>query len=260
MNKNIPKASTVNDEQTETSNVNNMENDNVSPESATTVDTVMNNGAGAGDDSAVTDSTKESNSEPSATTDPSVSMVIDLDRYAAEKRGIKKLRDPNNPCINFNCSSGVNIHDAPMFCLTYYCVKMKPNKKQMVCEECFETAFSYFETQVTALTEGQFLADLERPVREECVEIIDSDEEEEEDTDGAAGTEKAEEEDEISEEAAGFILDNLPDIIVEMAEKYDLDGQVDYACDVVEQRVKKVGGMLYTVNIIILISVPICTS
>lgn len=250
MNKTIPKASIANDEQTETSNVSIMENDNISPESATTADTVMNNGAV--DDSGVTESTKESNSEPSAATDPSVSMVIDLDRYAAEKRGIKKMRDANNPCINFSCSSGVNILDAPMFCLTYYCVKMKPNKMQMVCEECFETAFSYFETQVTALREGKFLADLERPVREECVEIIDSDEEEE-DTDGAAGTVKTEEDDEISEEAAGFILDNLPDIIVEMAEKYDLDGQVDYACDVIERRTKKVGGMFYTVNIIIII-------
>ncbi|GLV36651.1 eggless [Carabus blaptoides fortunei] len=182
-------------------------------------------------------STTNTNSESSNNT-----MVIDLEQYSAEKRGVQKVRGADNPCVNFSCASGVDIREAPMFCLSYYCIKVKPSKVQMVCNECYTAALLYYDTQVGALAE----------------EIIDSDEDEEQETDtetgqlqqngdgGAVRPVGAETtQDELfTEDAEKYIMESLPNIIDEMTDKYKMDTQIAYSCSKAEHGIKKLGGTL----------------
>lgn len=51
-------------------------------------------------------------------------------------------------CINFQCSSGVNLKPAPSFACAFYGVNPVKKRKRMICAKCFNTAMEHQEVQI----------------------------------------------------------------------------------------------------------------
>lgn len=86
------------------------------------------------------------------------------------------IQKPFFRCINTTCQSGTNFRKAPTLCLTYYNVKPK-SKLQEVCEACFEEAFNFNQQLAASFMCREPLVEQPWPIREDLVEISDSDEE-----------------------------------------------------------------------------------
>ncbi|KAF5290122.1 hypothetical protein FQA39_LY14903 [Lamprigera yunnana] len=87
----------------------------------------------------------------------------------------------NSKCINYQCRSGINMITAPQICLTFYRIKSSKTKRQEVCSECFDMAVAHFEGLMQALGNNELLINLNLPIRNDLVEIDDSDSEDEAD-------------------------------------------------------------------------------
>ena len=87
-------------------------------------------------------------------------------------------------CVNNECPKvyDSNYTIASQFILHFYYVPLKLNKEQYVCNLCCKKAVDKFEQMSGALLQGLPLCDIELPKHTELVEIMDSDEEEEKET------------------------------------------------------------------------------
>lgn len=59
------------------------------------------------------------------------------------------MKENKNPkicsitCINFQCSSGVDMRLAPSFACAFYGVNAEKKKERMICEKCFNAALEH---------------------------------------------------------------------------------------------------------------------
>ena len=49
----------------------------------------------------------------------------------------------NTNCINFQCSSGVDMKLAPSFACAFYGVNTEKKKERMICTKCFNAALEH---------------------------------------------------------------------------------------------------------------------
>lgn len=119
----------------------------------------------------------------------------------------------NSKCINYSCKSGVDFMIAPAFCLTFYRVKSSENKKQEVCRACCDIALQHFDNLAKSLQQGDLLVKLDIPIRNDLVEIDDSDSENEMDEDDLEG---------LDEFNLLFLKESLEKCLEETMEKYNL--------------------------------------
>lgn len=118
---------------------------------------------------ATEDSVKKTNT---STVETMPCDVIDL----VDKKG-----SANTKCINYACKSGIEMITAPLFSLTFYRVKSSPNKLQEVCKECFDLSIKHYDNLGIALQNKELLIKCEIPIRNDLVEIDDSDSDNEQD-------------------------------------------------------------------------------
>lgn len=83
----------------------------------------------------------------------------------------------SSKCINYSCASGKDLMIAPNMCMSYYRVKNPGNGKKEVCAECFNLALKDYDSLATELLQGNILGKVKVAVRNDTVEIDDSDEE-----------------------------------------------------------------------------------
>ncbi|XP_034935600.1 histone-lysine N-methyltransferase eggless [Chelonus insularis] len=146
--------------------------------------------------------------------------VIELDSDdETKKTAPKKI---SKTCINFKCSSGVNMKIAPIFTCFYYGVNTAKKKRRYICQKCFEDAITHQEELAQALYEKKPLLKCEFPDHTMEVEISDSDE-----SDYEASTEGQEEY--IPEEVLLSIEEHWDSAISNVFKKYDIDFQVKEA-------------------------------
>ncbi|RZC42438.1 Pre-SET, SET, and/or MBD domain containing protein [Asbolus verrucosus] len=86
----------------------------------------------------------------------------------------------NSKCINYACKSGKELMIAPNLCLSYYRVKNSGSGKKEICTECYDLAIREYDMLATELKAGNVLCNVKVPIRNDTVEIDDSDEEEQE--------------------------------------------------------------------------------
>lgn len=63
--------------------------------------------------------------------------VIEL---LSDDEDIPKSKSSNAECVNFKCSSGIDMGPAPIFACLYYGANLKKKKKRVICAQCFEVA------------------------------------------------------------------------------------------------------------------------
>lgn len=64
----------------------------------------------------------------------------------ASEDNMKENKSPkicNSNCINFQCSSGVDMRSAPSFACGFYGVNTEKKKKRMICRKCFNAALDH---------------------------------------------------------------------------------------------------------------------
>lgn len=87
-------------------------------------------------------------------------------------------------CINYDCMKKCKTFViCPIFVLNYYTIPRKPNKLQFVCEDCYDLTVASFEELCGSLEDEQPLLWQKLPNRVDHVDICDSDEEDESESD-----------------------------------------------------------------------------
>lgn len=143
----------------------------------------------------------------------------------------KKQVTANTKCINYACNGGKDMIAAPLFCLTYYRVNNTEKKHREVCQECYDIAMQFYDQLAhTAITGGN-LFDVTVPLRNDLVEIDDSDSEDE--------TDKRKEE-YFSQETVQYINDNINSILEDTVNKYGFHKQMDNGIEFLKEKAKTV--------------------
>lgn len=86
----------------------------------------------------------------------------------------------NTKCINYSCESGKDMIEAPLICLSYFRVRNLENKHREVCRECYDMAMSFYDSVASKVVDGGDIFDIPVPLRNDLVEIDDSDSDDEE--------------------------------------------------------------------------------
>ncbi|XP_014205106.1 histone-lysine N-methyltransferase eggless [Copidosoma floridanum] len=110
-------------------------------------------------------------------------VVIDLDSDDDQSEKGKK-KPCNTNCINFKCSSGVDMRPTTSFACSFYGVNMQKKKKRFICKACLDAALDHQEQLVDALIGHKPLLQCDFPDHTMEVEISDSDESDSETKDG----------------------------------------------------------------------------
>lgn len=133
----------------------------------------------------------------------------------------------SSKCINYACQDGRELITAPRLCLSFYRVRNLGGGKKEVCKKCYDMAFAEYDMLVNELKKDNLLTSLDLPVRDDTVEIDDSDEE-------------GGEEESLSEENLNFIAENLENVLLNTFEKFDIMGHTQREVDGLMDRSKKV--------------------
>ena len=75
--------------------------------------------------------------------DTEIIELISDDDSENEKKNDKKLKTCNTNCINFQCTSGLNMKTATTFACTFYGVNITKKKKRIICEQCLNIAIEH---------------------------------------------------------------------------------------------------------------------
>ena len=81
--------------------------------------------------------------------------VIDLDSDEDTKALTKKSADKkvvNANCVNFKCTSGVEMSPASSFACAFYGVNMQKKKKRSICKVCLEKFLDHQEVSLIKIT------------------------------------------------------------------------------------------------------------
>ena len=70
---------------------------------------------------------------------------LDSDDDDVTTKNKSKKKTCNSNCINFKCTSGLNMRPAPSFACSFYGVNMAKKKKRHICESCLENALNHQE-------------------------------------------------------------------------------------------------------------------
>lgn len=140
----------------------------------------------------------------------------------------------NTKCINYACKSGLDMLTPPEFCLSFYRVKNKINKKFEICRECYDVALSFYDEMVTKLIEEGSLMNVKIPFRNDMVEIDDSD----------SDDEGVSEEIRFTEENMNFLLEEFDGMMLEVLEDCDFHKHKRDVLDDLKKRTGLVSGTI----------------
>lgn len=110
-----------------------------------------------------------------AKVDAEIIELISDEETENDKRNDKKLKTCNVNCINFQCTSGVNMKIAPTFACTFYGVNTAKKKKRLICEKCLNDSIEHQQILVNSFLDRKPLLKCEFPDHTMEVEISDSD-------------------------------------------------------------------------------------
>lgn len=84
-------------------------------------------------------------------------------------------------CVNPECPRNVNdeYSECPLFVMNLYYIGRKPNKTQWICLTCFESALEIYDELCTNINNNIPWTSVKIPKKQDLVEIIDSDDEDE---------------------------------------------------------------------------------
>ncbi|KAL6259594.1 hypothetical protein P5V15_009511 [Pogonomyrmex californicus] len=160
------------------------------------------------------------------------SMEI-IELMSDEEETVKKTKSKvcNSNCVNFKCSSGVDMRLAPSFACAFYGVSLeKKKKKRVICKECFDAALKHQRQLVTAFTQNKSLLDCHFPDHTMEVEISDSDESDDEKKKEPDSNEY------IPEDVILDIKDKLDDTLSYLFKKYNVHQHTKVACETLSKR------------------------
>ncbi|XP_011495749.1 PREDICTED: histone-lysine N-methyltransferase eggless [Ceratosolen solmsi marchali] len=124
-------------------------------------------------------------------------------------------------CINFKCSSGVDMRPAPSFTCSFFGVNMMKKKKRFICKVCLDIALDHQEQLVTALLEHKPLLQCDFPDHTMEVEISDSDESDRESN--------VIDDIDILEDVLAEFEKKVDKSLTEVLDKYDINYQIEEA-------------------------------
>ena len=143
----------------------------------------------------------------------------------------------NSNCINFQCSSGVDMRSAPSFACGFYGVNTEKKKKRMICRKCFNAALDHQKQLVTAFVERKPLLKCEFPDHTMEVEISDSDE-----SDDEKKKDVYEEDKYLPEEMLESVEEMFESTLKSVIIKYDVDYQIKEAHSLLKDQWDKIDG------------------
>ncbi|XP_050588559.1 histone-lysine N-methyltransferase eggless isoform X2 [Bombus affinis] len=137
----------------------------------------------------------------------------------------------NSNCVNFECSSGVDMKLAPSFACAFYGVNTEKKKKRMICTKCFIVALEHQKQLVAAFIDRKPLLKCEFPDRTMEVEISDTD-----DSDDEKKKDICDEEKYLPEEMLADMEEMLDSTLNNILEKYDVNYQIKQAHNVLKDQ------------------------
>lgn len=166
---------------------------------------------------------------PESATDPEI-VVLDDDIPECETIDlVRPEMTGSTKCINYACKGGTTMIEPPGFCLSFYRVKNKLTKKQQICTDCYDNAVEHYDRLVVALTDKKPLLEVELPLRNDVVEIEDSDSDDE-----------ATEDVHLSDETVQMLEEHFDSTMSAVLNKYDFDDQVEKAFNCLNKRCENI--------------------
>ncbi|XP_043284861.1 histone-lysine N-methyltransferase eggless [Venturia canescens] len=157
--------------------------------------------------------------------------IIDLDSDEGSSSTTKNNKPAKtcSNCINFKCSSGLDLKTAPSFACAYYGINLAKKRKRLICQKCFDKAMEHQEKLATALHNKTPILKCEFPDHTMEVEISDSEESDEEKKESldARG-------DYLPEDFLLDIEQKIEPALQNVLSKYDLDYQLKAAHKILE--------------------------
>lgn len=72
-----------------------------------------------------------------------IELVSDEEATEDNTKENKSPKIYNSTCINFQCSSGLDMKVAPSFACAFYGVNTEKKKKRMICKKCFTASLDH---------------------------------------------------------------------------------------------------------------------
>lgn len=139
----------------------------------------------------------------------------------------------NTKCINYACKGGTSMIEPPGFCLSFYRVKNKPNKKQQICTDCYENAVQHYDKLAEALSLKEPLFNVEIPFRNDVVEIDDSDSDDEKMEDVH-----------LDSDTVDMLEEHFDSAMSSVLNKYDFEDQIEKALLALNKKCDTINGKL----------------
>ncbi|XP_046146084.1 histone-lysine N-methyltransferase eggless [Osmia bicornis bicornis] len=138
-------------------------------------------------------------------------------------------------CINFQCSSGMDMKSAPSFACAFYGVNVEKKKERKICKQCFDAALDHQKQLVSAFVDHKPLLKCEFPDHTMEVEISDSD-----DSDDEKKKDTYTEEKYLPEEMLLNMEEMLDNTLTNIFTKYDVDYQIKEAHTMLDDQWSKI--------------------
>ncbi|KAI4455327.1 histone-lysine n-methyltransferase eggless [Holotrichia oblita] len=139
----------------------------------------------------------------------------------------------NTKCINYACKGGTSMIEPPGFCLSFYRVKNKPNKKQQICTDYSENAVEHYDRLAEALSLKEPLLNVELPFRNDVVEIDDSDSDDEKIEDVH-----------LDSDTVDMLEEHFDSAMSSVLNKYDFEDQIEKALVALNKKCDTINGKL----------------
>lgn len=114
----------------------------------------------------------------------SIPNVIDLDDSDSDSglTIIPPIPRKKTSCINPDCL-GYNddLMKVTGYCLSFYKIKLNPKRTQVICKDCRDVTLTNFQAMTDLIVNNEPIFNHKLPVQSDCVEINDSDSEDESD-------------------------------------------------------------------------------
>lgn len=154
---------------------------------------------------------------------------------STDQRDVNRLPEVNSmrtwekkQCINFDCKSNkktVTFCNAPIWALNHFNVPQKVNRDQFVCENCFDISVNDYERMCATLVNHQPLLMVQQlPGRSEVVEIIDSTDEDNDES----SNRNAEHTEVLPVDTLTLLEEHLEDVVKETFERINFERQIQW--------------------------------
>ncbi|XP_017794923.1 PREDICTED: histone-lysine N-methyltransferase SETDB1 [Habropoda laboriosa] len=164
-----------------------------------------------------------------------INLGSDDEALEDNRKKNKGSKSCNSNCINFQCSSGVNMKSAPSFACAFYGVNTEKKKERMICRKCFDDALEHQKQLVAAFVDRKPLLKCEFPDHTMEVEISDSD-----DSDDDKKKDTYDEEKYLPEEMLTNIEEMLDSTLNNIFIKYDVKYQIKQAHNILKDQWDKI--------------------